>query len=122
MRRIAGGMGGGVTMPAQHRDVYQQSAMDIRRHTHGPLAEGLMHAAHLAENTSGISKLSSDWLNYTGFLGDVYVAFCNFLPGNKDAVMLNPLIEEESRHVYNCDDERLSGSTKCWISKSMWKM
>ncbi len=69
-----------------------------------------MYTAHLAGNTSGISK-SSYWLNYTWF--DV----CHVLPGNKDAMMPNPLMEEESCHVYNCDDERFSGSTKCWIFK-----
>ncbi len=30
--------------------------------------------------------------------------------------------KEESRHAYNCDDERLSGSTKRWIFKSMWNI
>ncbi len=30
-----------------------------------------------------------------------------------------PLAKEESRRVYKCDDERLSGSTKCWIFKIM---
>ncbi len=74
-----------------------------------------MHIAHLAGNTSGVSKSSSDWLNYTGFLGDVCVAFYNVLPGNKDGVKLKPLMEEEICCVYNCDDERLSGSTKCGI-------
>ncbi len=68
--------------------------------------------AHKSGNTSGVLKLSSDWLNYTGFLGDVCVAFLNVLPGNKDAVTPNPLAKEESCRVYNCDDERLSGSTK----------
>ncbi len=37
----------------------------------------LMHMAHLSGNTSGVSKSSSDWLNYTGFPGDVCVAFFN---------------------------------------------
>ncbi len=36
-----------------------------------------MHMAHLSGNTSGVSKSSSDWLNYTGFPGDVCVAFFN---------------------------------------------
>ncbi len=45
------------------------------------------------------------------------VAFFNVPPGNKDAVMPNPLTKEESRRVYKCDDERLSGSNKCWIFK-----
>ncbi len=34
-------------------------------------------------------------------------------PESKDVVALNPLMEEQSRRVYNCDDQRLSGSTKC---------
>ncbi len=42
-------------------------------HAHGPLAEHLMHVAHKIGNTSGVSKSSLDWLNYTGFLGDVCV-------------------------------------------------
>ncbi len=55
-----------------------------------------MHTAHLAGKTSGVSKSSSDWLNYSGFPGDVCVVFFNIPPGNKDAVMPNPLIEEET--------------------------
>ncbi len=55
------------------------------------------------------SVVSSDWLNYTGFLGDVCVAFFNVPPGNKDAVTPNPLAKEESRRVYKYDGERLSG-------------
>ncbi len=47
--------------------------------------------AHKSGNTSEVSKSSSDLLNYTGFPGDVFVTFFNVLPGNKDAVMLNPL-------------------------------
>ncbi len=34
----------------------------------------------------------------------------------------NPLMEEEIRHVYDGDNESLSGSTKHWILKSMWNM
>ncbi len=55
-----------------------------------------MHMAHKSENTSGVSKSSSDWLNYTGFPGDVCVTFFNVMPGNKDAVTPNPLTKEES--------------------------
>ncbi len=40
--------------------------------------------------TSGVSKSSSDWLNYTGFPGDACVAFFKVPPGNKDAVTPNP--------------------------------
>ncbi len=94
-------------------------SLSLRRHTHGTLAKRLMHMGHKSGNTSGVSKSSSDWLNYTGFLGDVCVAFFNITPGNKDAVTPNPPTKEESRRVYNCDDKRLSGSTKCWIFKSM---
>ncbi len=90
-------------------------SLGLRRHAHGPLAKRLTHMAHLSGNTSGVSKSSLDWLNYTGFPGDVCVAFFNVPPGNKNAVAPNPLTKEESRHVYNCDNERLSGSTKCWI-------
>ncbi len=60
-----------------------------------------LHMAHLSGNTSGVSKSSSDWLNYTGFPGDVCVAFFNILPGNKNVVAPNPLTKEESRRVYN---------------------
>ncbi len=77
--------------------------------------------AHKSGNTSGDSKLSSNWLHYTGFPGDVCVAFFNLLPGNKDAVAPNPLTKEESHRVYNCDDESLSGSTKRWIFKGYVK-
>ncbi len=68
----------------------QRCSLSLRRHAHGPLAKRLMHMAHLSGNTSGVSKSTSDWLNYTGFLGDACVAFFNVLPGNKDAVMPNP--------------------------------
>ncbi len=96
------------------------SSLSLRRHAHGQLAKRLMHMAHFSGNTSGVSKSSFDWLNYTGFPGDLCVAFFNVPPGNKDAVTPNPLTKEESRRVYKCDDERLSGSTKRWIFKSMW--
>ncbi len=81
-----------------------------------------MHMAHKSGNTSGASKSSSDWLNSTGFPGDVCVAFFNVPPGNKDAMTSKLLKKEESRCVYNCDDEHLSGSTKHWIFKSMWNI
>ncbi len=99
----------------------QYSILSPKCHSHRALDERLMHTAHLAGNTSGVSKSSSDWLDYTGFPGDVCVAFFNVLPGNKDAVMPNPLTKEESRRVYNCDDKHLwiLGSTKRWIFKSM---
>ncbi len=99
--------------------IYVLISLSLRRHTHGPLAERLMYMTHKNGNTSGVSKSSSDWLNYPGFPGDVCVAFFNVPPGNKNAVAPNPLTKEESRRVHNCDDKRLSGSTKCWIFKSM---
>ncbi len=74
-----------------------------------------MHMAHRSGTTSGVLKSSSDWWNYTGFPGDVCVAFFNILPGNINAVTPNPLMKEESGRVYNCDDKRLSGSNKRWI-------
>ncbi len=67
-----------------------------------------MHMAHLSGNTSGGSKSSSDWLDYTGFPEDVCVAFFNVPPGNKDAVASNSLAKEESRPVYKCEGECLS--------------
>ncbi len=71
-------------------------SLSLRRDAHGPLAKHLMHMAHLSGNTSGVSKSSSDWLNYAGFQGDVCVTFFIVLPGNKDAVAPNPLTKEES--------------------------
>ncbi len=97
-------------------------SLSLRRHGHGPLAKRLMHMAHLSGKTSGVSKSSSDLLNYTGFPVDVCVAFFNVPPGNEDAVTPNPLPKEESRRVYNGDDERLSGSTKRCIFKSIWNI
>ncbi len=46
----------------------------------------------------------------------------NIQPGNKNAVVPNPLTKEESHRVYKCDGERLSGLTKLWIFKSMWNI
>ncbi len=94
-------------------------SLSLRCPAHGPLAKRLMHVVHLTGITSGVSKSLSDWLNYTGFPGDLCVAFFNVLPGNKDAVTPNSLVKEESRRVYKCDGECSSGSTKCWIFKSM---
>ncbi len=45
--------------------------------------------------------------------------FFNVPPGNKDAVAPNSLIEEESCRVYNCENERLSVSTKLWIFENV---
>ncbi len=68
-------------------ECYDWPSLSLRRHAHGPLAKRLMHMAHLAGNTSGVSKSSSDWLNYTG---DVCVAFFNIPPGNKKRVTKLP--------------------------------
>ncbi len=84
------------------------ASLSFRRHAHGLLAKRLMHMVHFSGNTSGVTKSSSDWLNYTGFPGDVCVVFFNVPPGNKDAVAPNSLTNEESRCVYKCDGERLS--------------
>ncbi len=77
-----------------------------------------MHMAHLSGNTLVVSEWSSDWLNYTGFPGDVCFTFFNVPPGNKDAVAPN-LLMKESRHVYKYENKSLSGSTKRWIFKSV---
>ncbi len=59
-----------------------------------------MHMAHKIRNTLKETwKSSSDWLNSTVFPGDVCVAFFNVPPGNNDAVMPKPLMEEESCKV-----------------------
>ncbi len=71
-----------------------------------------MHMAHFTGNASGVWKSSSEWLNSTEFPGDVCVTFFTVPPGNKDAVVPNFLMEEQSCHVYSCDSEHL-GSTKC---------
>ncbi len=55
-----------------------------------------MHMAHFSGNTSGVLKSSSDWLNYTGFPGDVCVAFFKVPPVNKDALAPNPLTKEKA--------------------------
>ncbi len=69
------------------------SSLSLRRHAHITLAKLLIHMAHISGNTSGVSKSSSDLLNYTRFPGDVCVV--NVPPGNKDAVTPNPLTKED---------------------------
>lgn len=76
---------------------YCVASLSLRHHAHGPLAKCLMHMAHKSGNTLGVSKLSMDWLNFTGFPGDVCVAFFNIQPGNKDAMAPNPLMKKESQ-------------------------
>ncbi len=75
---------------------HARCSLSLRRHAHRPLAKHLMHMVNLSGNTSVVSKSSSDWFNYTGFPGNVCIVFFNVLPGNKDAVMPNPLTKEES--------------------------
>lgn len=71
----------------------EKTILRLRRHAHGLLAERLIHMAHKMVNTSEVFKSSSDWLNSTRFLRDVYAAFLIRSPGNKDAVTPNPLME-----------------------------
>ncbi len=78
------------SVAAERRNISSRTSLSLRRHAHGLLAKRLMHMAHLSGNTSGVSKSSSDWLNYTGFPGDMCVAFFNVPPENKDAVAPNP--------------------------------
>ncbi len=54
------------TSPYTYIPSHSKLSLSLRRHAHG-----LMHMAHLSGNISGVSKSSSDWLNYTGFPGDV---------------------------------------------------
>ncbi len=84
------------------------ASLSLRRHAHGPLAKRLMHMLHLSGNTSEVSKLSPDWLDYTRFPGDVCVTFINVPLGNKDAVATKSLAKEEGHRAYKCDGERLS--------------
>ncbi len=96
----------------KHIHYLQQNSQKSEEHWSQPqtsrprLAKRLMHMVHLSGNTSVLSKSSVDWLNYTGFPGDVCVALFNIPPGNKDAVTPNPLTKEESCRVYKCDVER----------------
>ncbi len=77
-----------------------------------------MHMAHLSGNTSGVLKSSSDWLNYTGFPGDVCVTLFNVPPGNKDAVAPNPLTKKKKAVVFTnvttntCQDQLHAGFSK----------
>ncbi len=57
------------------------------------------------------------WLNYTGFLGDVCVAFFNVSPGNKEAVTPNPPKKEESRRVYKCEANAYQSQLKAGFSE-----
>ncbi len=75
-----------------------------------------MHMAHLSGNT-GVSKSSSDWLNYTGFPGDVCVVFFNVPPGNKYAVPPNLLTKEESRAFTNVTTSAYQDQLNAGFSK-----
>lgn len=72
-----------------------------------------MRMAHKTGNPSRVSNSSSDWLNFTGFLGDVCIVFFNGPPGNKSVV-------EESGHVSvtmsACQDQLNVGFPKvCYV-------
>ncbi len=57
---------------------FSPDSLSLRNHTHRPLAERLMHMVHKIGNTLGVLKSSSDWLNYTGFPGEISVV-CHVL-------------------------------------------
>ncbi len=99
---------------------WEAHSLSLRCHAHRTLAKRLMHMVHLSGNTSGVSKSPSDWLNYTGFLGDVCVVFFNVPPETKMLWRQTPSRKKKAV-VITTDDEHLSGSTKRWIFKSMWK-
>ncbi len=94
--------------------------ISLRRHAHRPLAKRLMHMAHLAGNTSGVSKSSSDCLDYTGFPGDECVVFFNIPLGNKNAVMPNlpherrkpPCLQLMTSAGHACLDQLNAGFSK----------
>ncbi len=93
-------------------------SLSLRRHAHGTLAKRLMHMADFSGNTSGMSKSSSDWLNYTGFPGDASVALIFSLPGNKDAMAQNPLMKEEKPSCFtNVTTNAYQGQLNAGFSK-----
>ncbi len=59
-----------------------------------------------AGNTSVVSKSSSDWLNYTGFPGDVCVAFFNIPPGTPQREFLRNLLLWRHFHAPKLDAEK----------------
>ncbi len=95
-------------------------SLSLRRHAHGTLGKHLMHMAHKNGNTSGVSKLSLDWI-IQDFRETCLSRSLTFRLA-KMAWRQNTLAKEECRRVYHCDNKRLSGSNKCWIFKSMWNI
>ncbi len=73
-----------------------------------------MHMAHLSGNTSAVSKSSSDWLNYTGFPGDV----CSWtFRLEKRCSGAKPSHERRKPCVYKCDMNAYQGQLKAGFSK-----
>ncbi len=65
---------------------------------------------HLSGNTS-------DWLNYTGFPGDLCVAFFNVPSGNKKYHGAKPPRERRKRRVYKCDTNAYQDQLHAGFSK-----
>ncbi len=76
------------TFKSQYDLKTEEGHLILRRHALRMLAQHLIK--HKMGNNSGVSKSSSDWLNFTGFPGDMFVAFFNVLPGNKAMWRQNP--------------------------------
>ncbi len=65
-------------------------SLSLRHHTHGPLAERLMHdTAHLAGNNSGVSKLFQRLSYYREMRGSVLLTIGESVMANLDHVSLN---------------------------------
>jgi len=58
---------------------------------------------HLTGNTSGMSKSSSDWLNFIGFPGGVSVAFIFGPPGNKAQISVAFIFGPPGNKAQMCD-------------------
>ncbi len=96
------------------------ASLRFRRHAHGPLAKRLMHMVHFSGNTSVVSKSSSDWLNYTGFPGDVCVMFFNVPPGKKMLWRQTPSLMKKAAVFTNVTANAYqSREIESWISKIM---
>ncbi len=90
-------------------------SLSLRSHAHGTLAKRLMHMAHKSGNTSGVLKSSSDWLNYTGFPGDVCVSrsltfhletkmpWCQTLSRKKKAVVFTTVMTNAYQDQINTE-------------------
>ncbi len=72
---------------------------------------------HLSENTSVVSKSSSDWWNYRGFPRDVCVALYNVPPGNKYAVIPNPSWKKKAVVFTNVTANAYQGQLNARFSK-----